>query len=312
MRLFLTLLIGVMVSGCSVLPHIYREREKGLFWCNNIYKESEDRTRADKRRAEISLAGYPYITAAALTLQKQDVESLDHWIGTPRSMTLIERIEMHDFSGFAADIYEYISPQGEKQIIIAFRGSDDLWDWLFANILASQSQLMRAKDLVISVSEEPYAVGKKIIVTGISLGGALAIHVAKDEKTGALIYQAWAGNPSPNTWANGKRNDKIWLVYMKREFLAEIRRQQSTLPWRLPINARMEQTAVYDGIASTSLYAHFRYVLLRDMLHIAQVADEKLPTGLKTGEPAEFIKNTDFYACEASRRRKAVNSGLEP
>ena len=130
-----------------------------------------------------------------------------------------------------------------------------------------------------------------------SLGGALAVHVTKNDETPAVVNEAWAVNPSPKIYADGNINDKIWLAAHRGEALSIFR----TAPFRiLPgvsfIGSTDEHTVDdFYLIKTNQIYGHFRWVLPIQMLHVADFAllkDGGNASG--TTEPFEILKRTNF------------------
>jgi fermentation-respiration switch protein FrsA (DUF1100 family) len=103
--------------------------------------------------------------------------------------------------GFAAAVYKG-RVGGREQMVIAFRGTEDSADWKqnFASNFMVPSQYRQAVDLVRQVQgENP---GMEIILTGHSLGGALAAYAGILRGEPAVIFNA-AGTDGPQSAALG-------------------------------------------------------------------------------------------------------------
>lgn len=86
-----------------------------------------------------------------------------------------------------------------SDVITAFTGSDEIEDWV-TNFSWSKEQYRQAVGYVRRISSvNPY---RKFAATAYSLGGALAVHVTKNQETSPLINAAWVSSPSPKIWAN--------------------------------------------------------------------------------------------------------------
>ncbi len=116
-----------------------------------------------------------------------------------------------DKSGFQADIYKN---KKNKEIIISFRGSDDIKDWrLVNNVIAfrKKQKIPKQYDYAISITKDIIRNnnGFTITLTGHSLGGSLANHVSWKTKLKSITF-----NTSPRLWVN--KNDlllppSIWI-----------------------------------------------------------------------------------------------------
>ena len=111
----------------------------------------------------------------------------------------------NDSIGFAYSIYENKS---ESKLILSFRGTEgfDFPDWFFGNLLGLQND--RGLELFDQIKvENP---NKKIIVTGHSLGGGIALEVSlQREDADAYVF-----NTSPRFGAGGHRieNKRVSIV----------------------------------------------------------------------------------------------------
>jgi len=147
--------------------------------------------------------------------------------------------------GFSADIY--VSNDAEN-IVIAFRGTDDKNDWRYGNTdLDIHGQYGDADRLFGEVSSA-YA-GKKIVTTGHSLGGGLAMHISLLNKdVDAVVF-----HPSPRVFAN-KAYDRyanmITIIYEAGEILTIVRKLFKTL------RKIKHQTYRYNFLGGLSVKEH--------------------------------------------------------
>ena len=106
------------------------------------------------------------------------------------------------------------------------------------------------------------------MVTGFSLGGALAAHVTKDKRTRRLVTQAWLFNPSPKTYADNRYDKRIWIGTLRGEALHLLRNRfmETVWPGIRRIGAPSDQDAEdYYLISAFPIYGHYRWALTRNM-----------------------------------------------
>lgn len=299
LRVYVAVLVLVILNGCGTLK--YSEHEKGKVWCNDRYLNKLD-TPFSKKYLDVAEKGYIYALAGALVLQGNSQEDKEHYFATPQRLVLVDKPE-RDQSGFEVGtfkLYETAERITLKEIIIAFTGSNDSDDWLWTNLLFSKKQYVQAEKYVQKIAQK-YA-GDRIVVTGYSLGGGLAVHVAKNHLTKDYISEVWALNPSPKTNSNSLKDDRIWLAAVEGEALSKMRWAIFRIwPGVYDIGAPESQTAVeFYLVQSTSIYAHFRWVLARNMLHVADLSIFNR-TGAEKTEPLLILKGSHFQACEKFR-----------
>ena len=120
--------------------------------------------------------------------------------------------------GFSSDIY--VSSNG-NEIVIAFRGTDDAKDWLYANLDTDPKGQYNDADKVYKKVAKDYR-GKRIITTGHSLGGGLAMHVSiLNPDVDAYVF-----DPSPRVFSDDRYDmyqNKIVILYETGEILEAIR-----------------------------------------------------------------------------------------
>ena len=274
--------------------------EQGLVWCNTRYLDKQDRP-FDEKHLQVASRGYMYAVAGALILQRDDEEGKAHHFSMPGRMVEADR-PPRDQSGFEVATYElYTTPSREdlKEIIIAFSGANDKSDWVNTNFGFSKEQFKLAREYVTRIANTGRYKGIPLVVTGYSLGGGLAVHVTRHPDTSAYITEAWALNPSPKTYANGDIDKRIWLAAVDYEALRVLRTGIfRALPGVEKIGVPESQTADrYYLISTNPINAHFRWVLARNMLHVADLAlmDKNNPD--KGTEPLEILSQSSFSAC---------------
>ena len=306
------LLLSVALSGCGTI--FYKSRERGAIWCNDPLTYSNGK-HFDDPHMDVARRGYIYALAAAFVLQdnvdKREAareEDRNHWFRLPKRMKEKERLRP-DASGFEAATFELReNPEDDvpSEIIVAYTGSNDAADWISTNLFFSSAQYTRARDYLSLVSQK-YS-GRKIVVTGFSLGAALAGHVTKDARTGSLVAQAWLFNPSPKLYANDKYDKKIWVGAHRGEALRILRTWPFELLWPgiNRIGAHWEQNAQdYYLISAFPIYGHFRWALTRNILFVADYAHLQHRFGpvdpRRAREPREIIEDSYFIACEREK-----------
>lgn len=289
----------VLLGGCSTVPY-----EKGAIWCNEPLKY-EPGVHFDRPHLDVARHGYLYALAGAYVLQNNSDEDRDHWFELPARMKEVDR-PPRDSSGFEVRTFELRSKPEDAEpveVIVAFAGSNDSEDWISTNLFFSRSQYELASDYVEKKSKQ-YS-GKRLVVTGFSLGAALAGHVAKSDRTGPLVSEAWLFNPSPKLYANDKYDKRIWVGALRGEALHIIRSRPFEMFWPgiNRIGAPWQQNAQdYYLISAFPIYGHYRWALARNILFVADYAHLQNSIGpvdpLRVKEPREILEASKFKACE--------------
>ena len=171
-----------------------------------------DRSELDKLSNEI----YPYAIMSTNAYDHKPQISIPGW-------KRINRAEKKQH-GFSADIY---LSDDEKSVVIAFRGTDDKKDWRNANFdINIEGQYSDADRLFSTVLKE-YG-NKKIMTTGHSLGGGLALHISlANQGVDAFVFDT-----TPRIFAGNnyeKYKNRRVLVYDSGEVLELLRGFFSTL-----------------------------------------------------------------------------------
>lgn len=126
--------------------------------------------------------------------------------------------------GFSADIY---SSNDTKNIVIAYRGTDDLKDWRYANLDTDAKGQYEDADRVFEKVVKEYS-DSKVTTVGHSLGGGLSIHVSVTHKNvDSIVF-----NPSPRVFISKsdiKFNNKVTIIYETGEILTAVRSMFTTL-----------------------------------------------------------------------------------
>ncbi|EPA99476.1 hypothetical protein [Pseudomonas sp. G5(2012)] len=283
--------------------------EKGYIWCNNRFIKPDARPFSTKT-GTVAQQGYMYALASALTLQADNREGNAHKFYPPKYLEVIDKPD-RKHSGFEAATFlrHPLTPGGREEIIIAFAGSNDAADWVGTNLLSSITQYSQAMNYTLKMLDDPRVYdlrmkGAKVVVTGISLGGGLAVHVVKSRLTGPFIDEAWAFNPSPKIYANSDPNDKIWLVASDGEFLSGLRKERWSFliaGWG-NIGAKEKRTVDnFNLIESNGIYAHYRWGIARQMLFAADYMEYKdVPATEppRPSEPLKILNKSEFKSCE--------------
>ena len=177
----------------------------------------------------------------------------------------IERV-VNDY-GFSADIYV---SDDDKNVTIAFRGTDDKNDWQYGNLdLDIHGQYGDAEVLFKKIFDEYPQ--KRIFTTGHSLGGGLAMHISLlHEAVDAVVF-----HPSPRVFAHknyDQYNNFIVIIYETGEILTLVRKMFKTL------RKIKHETYRYNFLGGFSVKEHSIEAFARCMyasLHVKESAYEK-------------------------------------
>lgn len=192
-------------------------------------------------------------------------------------------------------VYDKVT-NSPKELVIAFAGTNQFRDWL-TNAQVSDKQFKQALDYYNkSVQREEVGDPKKlnkIVVTGYSLGGALAVSVGKNKNVVEKISEVWVFNPSPKSHTDYKKESNFWFGSARNDILKKVRTSEY-------MNL-FESDHIYDDqflIDSNAVYAHSRWVVARNMLW---TADFSYITGESEeyDNPAyEIIQLSEFKSCK--------------
>ena len=306
--------VAVVLFSCSILPKNLG-KEEGFIWCNARYLDfwaypklgSVDPIR-DKRFA-LADKGYLYALAASITLQKEGKDEDKHFIAPPY-MNRVSKLEWDDKNGFQASTFELYEETGSsqlKEVIVAFRGTDEPKDWLKQNISLAPEQFPPARQYLKLVAYT-YPTSR-IVVAGFSLGGGLAIHVLLHSETSILISEAWAFNPSPVTGFKERVDERLYVVANEGEILKSLRK----LNWGPSHLGAIDEhyTDNFDLVESSSVYGHSRWVLTRQMLFFADMVHYERSGRRDQSSPSlEILKlaNTPKGCC-GSRKQYLTDQG---
>jgi len=276
--------------------------ETSRFWCNERFLNAQQRP-FDRRHLQIAKRGYLYAMAAALALQKDNREGQTHHFSLPERMREVDR-PRRDPSGFEAAAFEIHADNAQgplQEVVVAYTGSNDDADWHNTNFGFDLTQYKLARRYLKSIASRPQYKGVRVVVTGFSLGGALAVHVTKHQETSALVAETWAFNPSPKTWVSGRVDKRIWLAAVQNEALHFARTNRllaAVVPGVAAIGAPPEQTAEgFYLLEANPVYSHFRWVLTRNILYAADLAIAAEQPSAQTTEPLEILQASHFTSC---------------
>lgn len=167
-------------------------------------------------------------------------------------------------TGFSALIFEqknYFSKQ--KNIVVAYTGTQDWKDWLYGNAL--NHQYKQAEELIRSLKKKYPK--HAIIATGHSLGGGLALH-------SSLAFEsvpAYVFNPSYRTHVKDKHKSNERIVIAEKGDILKLQR----MAWPNP-----STVGEYETFYCAKEDDHSIYKLARCLTHIAAIEMEEAETSL--------------------------------
>lgn len=261
--------VAAVLATLAIPPHA-----RASVWCNDRYLTNRENPQqvATSREMELAEQGYLYAVLGARVLQRRG-ELERHYFGLPARVAESEPTKYA--SGFEARTYRVFDREGGElqEVVVAFAGTrfSSVRDWITNLSLVEPKQYRQAREYVRSVATEFPRV--RLVAAGYSLGGALAAHVAKRPETESLVAAAWVFNPSPRIWAAGTESDKLRQFCARKEVLSLFRwRLLRWLPGFAHIGANSRYISndhyLVDG---NRLFVHSRYVLARDVLHMADL-----------------------------------------
>jgi len=166
--------------------------------------------------------------------------------------------------GLEGIIFEVCKNDTLSEVVIAYRGTEgaDLSDWVFGNIFDKQYNL--ADELYNNVRQQYPTT--KIVATGHSLGGGLALH------TSATVngVNAYAFNPSYRIHRQGKEKKNRRIIATESGDILELHR----LLWRNP------EYTKYARFNCTERNNHSMYILARCLTHVAAIRNDDAVTSL--------------------------------
>lgn len=315
------------LSGCSSIPKPVRgecvedrtgspacftarssDYEAGPVFCAERYQHGHTASTLSPRARQLAGQGYLYALAAAKILHVDDEEGRDHQFGDTPLLKHNPAYDTNSWLGFQGALYERRSLTGDKieKVVVTFAGSNQWRDWLTQNI-GIPVQYASARNLVLRASEDAKYKGIPIVATGYSLGGGLAAHVKKHPETASLVQEAWLFNPSPlDGILGGDPVEDIYVLYQDNEILINLRKFLGA------DYAFEKNTANYSTIDSSKIYGHYRYSLMLQLLHAADVNYWCESRGdPQPSDALQILKNSRMRACESKGARDNARKEAE-
>ena len=193
------------------------ERKENIKKCKCSYNKrftffEEDLSELDK----IAKENYIYALMSANAYDKGFQIEIPKW-------TRVKR-HLRQEHGFSADVYV---SDTKKDVVIAYRGTDDLKDWIFGNADTDVNGQYADADKIFATVSNEFSEAN-IMVVGHSLGGGLALHVSITHKdVNAVVF-----NTSPRVFVSKdvqRYKNKIVLIYETGEILTVVREIFTTL-----------------------------------------------------------------------------------
>jgi hypothetical protein len=131
------------------------------------------------------------------------------------------------WNGLAYDIYK---KKNTKETVFAYRGTEGFWDWIFSNLALFYSPAYtEAFEKFEEYKNSDEHKDEKIMVTGHSLGGGIALGVSvRNEGVKAVVF-----DPSPRIFNGLEDHNKPAtriVVYQEKEILEYVRKGWTTIP----------------------------------------------------------------------------------
>lgn len=286
--------LALLASGCQTLP-TNRGVKEGMVWCNVRYLDAVEYYRppftgANMPELAIAQRGYIYALAGAAILQEGEApeDSLNE-VGVLKRIPALDegRVKW----GFRAATFETLPTDGSKpELIVAFKGTNDVRDWLAHNLWLFPEQYDNARRYLKKVDESGIE-RSRIVVTGFSLGGGLASHVTQHSETKDIVDEAWVFNPSPRDGVRTLTNKKVWFASASGEILGWARTGYSGAPSN-------QQADDYNLINASNVFKHYRYVLARQMLHYADLKEHiDSQRSSKMTQPMQILQDSSDEYC---------------
>jgi hypothetical protein len=217
----IAIILAMLNTGCttinSVTPpstediSILDETIGSAFSCKCEYHKTKRNTYDRNKLNNFANIAYVYALMSSNAYDDEPQIEIPGW-------RRLERFET--WKGFGADVY--VSPN--NHLAIAFRGTDGLSfnDWFWGNFNLSGGGQYDDADDFFKMLQTKY--GKKpTIVTGHSLGGGLALHIAiLNDKVDAYVFDS-----SPRVFVNSQYDNydnNIYFISESGEALAGIRK----------------------------------------------------------------------------------------
>ncbi|WP_156035423.1 hypothetical protein [Microbulbifer sp. HZ11] len=147
--------------------------------CSSLPKEKANTVNIQERLQAAAILGYEYSQMAENTYKPNNTFAL------PANIVSYKNQD-NDKYGLAYSIFHRVDGDATSEVILSFRGTEGVQDWIFGNILAVQN------DRGLSVYRElrkatPHNI--PITVIGHSLGGAIALHISlREEGVNTFVF----------------------------------------------------------------------------------------------------------------------------